>query len=266
MKKILLYILLPFFIGCLFFGCDIIAEDDRLIEVEVDIKKNVLLVEFTDQSCVNCPNAAKEIEKLKDRYNDTLVAVSMHASSRSYSLVTEDGNNYERYFETNKTGHPVAVIDGGRPSTDIAGWGGMVIQQLANESPVVIELVPSYNAENRELTINTTLAGLKDANFNFQLWLTEDGIVDYQKVSATEEDPNYVHNHVFRAAVNGTWGEGITLAEGEQKELSHKITLYEGTQVGEEKVGGWKPEHIHIIGFVFNNSTKEVYQAVEIKL
>ncbi len=41
----------------------------------------------------------------------------------------------------------------------------------------------------------------------------------------------YVHNHVFRAAVNGTWGEDVTVDEGEiAKEAVHIHTaLRSGT-------------------------------------
>ena len=255
MKKIF-YILFLVASIVFFNACDIIGEDNRFLELEqVEAKKNVLLVEFTDQSCVNCPRAAEEIARLKGIYGDTLVTVSMHASlTGNYTLITEDGNNYERYFETNKTGHPVAIIDGRDIETDIPSWGGLIRKQLSNESPVAIKIKSTLN--DTELSISSEITAFAESVLKYQLWLTEDSIVNYQKVSSSDWNYEYVHNHVFRAAVNGTWGESLVLSADEEKSLNHSFTLNDN----------WRPEKMHIIAFVFNDNTKEVFQVTEIKI
>lgn len=256
MKKIL-YILLPFLLLCFFQSCDVIGENDRLIEMEhVEAKKGVLLIDFTDQRCVNCPNAAEIIHDLKEIHGEALVTVSMHASQSTLPLVTADGNAYESYFEIDKLGHPTAVIDGGAPSIDRLSWGGIVLEQLKQDPSVAIELASSYDAESREVTILSTLTGLNSSSsFQYQLWLTEDGIVDFQQIHSGF-DMEYVHNHVFRAAVNGLWGENVPLEANQEKTLTHTFTLE----------NNWVPDNMHIVAFMFENNSKKVHQAIEIKL
>ena len=256
--KFLRYIIIAALTGLLLFRCDVIGEADREIFLEpVEIKKNVLLLDFTDQSCVNCPRAALEIKNLKSRYGDTLVAVSVHASPYAYSLVTESGNEYEKYFETDKLGHPAAVIDGKFRDTNIAGWGGIVINQLTISRPVSIEFDIEINRDSRELAISSTIMGIEEtSNLSFLLWITEDNIVDCQMISSATVDCEYVHNHVLRAVINGLWGENISIDKGEIETLN---TTY---IINEE----WNPENLYIVGFVFDRTTKEVFQVQEHKI
>ena len=57
----------------------------------------------------------------------------------------------------------------------------------------------------------------------------------------------YVHNHVLRTAVNGTWGEAIHLAAGEQKtqQLTQAIS------------SDWNAEKLSIVAFVYNDNGVE---------
>ena len=67
--------------------------------------------------------------------------------------------------------------------------------------------------------------------------------------SANQE---YVHNHVFRTAINGTWGEDFSINEGEKVER-------EFTQALEPT---WNKEQLSIVAFVYNDNG--VQQAVRI--
>ena len=64
MKRTLLYII---GVMLLFSACSTqIDEDQRLTYVKpAAVGKNVLLVDFTGQRCINCPTASLEIEKLQ---------------------------------------------------------------------------------------------------------------------------------------------------------------------------------------------------------
>jgi hypothetical protein len=67
---------------------------------------------------------------------------------------------------------------------------------------------------------------------------------------------NYEHNHLFRAAVNGVWGETFSLGAKEEKELKNSYTL-------DEK---WTADNISIVGFVFDAATDEVFDVKKINL
>ena len=58
-----------------------IGENERLEYVApAAVGKNVLLVDFTGQRCVNCPKANEEIESLQRQYGgDTVISVGMHS-------------------------------------------------------------------------------------------------------------------------------------------------------------------------------------------
>ena len=54
---------------------------------------------------------------------------------------------------------------------------------------------------------------------------------------------NYVHNHVFRGAVNGDWGEPFSLYEGEVQTLTWHYALS----------SSWVHSHVSVVAFVYND-------------
>ena len=75
------------------------------------------------------------------------------------------------------------------------------------------------------------------------------------QVSLQGGNPQYVHNHVFRDAINGTWGEEVSLALGEQKVLEYNDIVLDAA---------WKPENVSVVAFVYNDDG--VVQATQCKL
>lgn len=60
-------------------SCDNIAEDDRVLPVEINATDRVvLLTEFTGMGCVNCPEAASIASDLLDKFFDNFIVVAMH--------------------------------------------------------------------------------------------------------------------------------------------------------------------------------------------
>ena len=62
---------------------------------------------------------------------------------------------------------------------------------------------------------------------------------------------SYIHSHVFRTAVNGTWGEPFSIDEAARRDFSLTQTL--DTQ--------WDARHLAIVAFVYND--QGVQQAVK---
>ena len=103
----------------LFSACSTqIDEDQRLTYVKpAAVGKNVLLVDFTGQRCINCPTASHEIEKIQEQYSaDTVIAVGMHSgplgfrgNAKTVGLSTTTGDNY--YRQWNVEYQPQGVID-----------------------------------------------------------------------------------------------------------------------------------------------------------
>jgi hypothetical protein len=83
-----------------------------------------------------------------------------------------------------------------------------------------------------------------DTSGKLQLWLTEDSITAFQQMPDGTRNMEYVHMHVLRAAVNGTWGEPVSVAEGETfitKEYQFTVPQ------------DWKCDNLSVIAFVYND-------------
>ena len=242
-------------------GCDIIKEDDRLIPITSESVrgKKVLLVEFTDQNCKNCLNATAEISKLMERFSDTIVVASIHANPLPYPLRTREGNEYEQHFQAED--HPAGIIDGGAGEKNISHdpqvWGGFILERLKAEPAIGIDLAAVFDETSKKATIHVQVTGNKAlADVKLLLWVIESNIKQWQLMLDGTLNADYIHNHVFRSSVNGTWGESFSIGKEEKKDFNYSYTLN----------SDWKPENIEIVGFVYRSDTDETLNVQEISL
>lgn len=237
-------------IALLMASCSHIDEDEQLIYVKpAPVERSVLIEDFTGQRCVNCPNAAEEIDKLIEQYGeDAIIAVSIHSgplgfhtNSRFYGLSTDVGDNY--YNHWNLEYQPVGLIDRGTPA-EYTTWGTLIRQELQKTAPVGINITVTPG-DGSQFDIITMIQGI-DGNTQgkLQLWIVEDNITAFQMMPDGTRNDNYIHQHVFRAAVNGDWGEDVTVQEGYSISKDYTIT------VSDE----WKEENLSVIAFVYNDT------------
>lgn len=238
-----------------FTACSNIHENDRIRYVEPsEVKKHVLVEDFTGQSCVNCPRAAQEIAKLQEQYGEeNVIAVGIYGGDYGYSpvsqghkpwsLTTETGNSY--YTTWGVRAQPACMVDraGGAPFYNTAYLAAYVGALIQNEPPVMITNKVSYDAAKKTADISVTVSAIQDYNGKLQIWLVEDNIVDMQYMPDGSINNEYVHNHVFRASVNDKDGDIVIInKEGvTTKSLTYKID------------DAWKPENLSIVTFVFNS-------------
>ena len=243
-------------------SCDTVNEEDRLIYVKpASVARNVLIEDFTGQRCVNCPNATDEIEHLQLFYGaDTVIAVGIHSgpfakTSRGvpYSLYTEEGDEYFNYWSVES--QPKGVIDR-KGTSEYPTWSSLVREELSFTAPVSLSATTEYTDETRELRVVVNSEGI-DGNTtgNLQVWLIENGIVDFQYMPDGSVNREYTHNHVFRRSVNGTWGTAYNITEGQRRDDSFTCTLDDG----------WKPENMAVVVFVYNNAGVQQVIQVPVK-
>ncbi len=240
-------------------ACDAIDEADRLIEVEqVPAAKCVLIEDFTGQNCVNCPNAALEAIALQNQYGtDKVIVVSIHAGAFALAperggLKTELGEKYMNYWKVES--FPTGIIDRKSGLSEYSFWGNWVRQFIGTTAPADLSVQYEYDEKSRTLHLTTEVRGVETCSGKLQLWLVESNIVARQKMPDGSTNKTYLHQHVFRDAVNGDWGENLSVLKGEIKELTHQYTLPET----------WLPENISVIGFLYNDS--EVLQSTQTHL
>ena len=118
----------------------------------------------------------------------------------------------------------------------------------------MLEAECAYDEASRNVGIAVAADGLANITGSLQVWLVEDSVVSVQLLTGNVQDYEYIHNHVFRATVNGQMGEDISIIQGERVEREF---TYEISQ-------DWKPENMSVVAFVYNNTG--VLQTVKAKL
>lgn len=236
--------------AALLLACNNISEDERFIYVkQPDAKRAVLIEDFTGQRCINCPNAAEKIEQLKAEYGASVIAVGIHSGplavftkGRILGLRTEEGDTY--YDHWNIQEEPTGYINRTGAISTIDKWDALVREAIQKPTPVTLEAHVIFNETTREAYIQVTASSNTSLDAKLQLWLTESGITAQQAMPDGSNNPDYVHNHVFRTSLNGTWGTDLHLTEGDNviQECSY--------QVPEE----WNTNQLSVVAFIYDDS------------
>jgi len=243
------------------------------------VTKRVLLEDYTGHTCVNCPKAAKIAQGLKTTYGDRLVVLAIHAGGFAnptsggdftYDFRTDAGTAWDSFFGISNVGNPNGLVNRkGYPGNHIlspSAWGGAISTALAGEPELDLAISNQYNASTRQLSIEITTTFLSplDISLHLVVVLTESGIVKPQRnndatIGIVPVIPDYVHNHVLRAAITSTWGTQVTYAGSTYPAPVIKSFTYALNS-------GFVPENCEVVAFVYNSDTKEVLQAAEADL
>lgn len=240
-------------------SCSNIDEGDRLIYVKpAEVGRAILIEDFTGQRCINCPTGTEIINGIVDTYGeDNVIAVGIHSgplgfagNSKTVGLMTDTGNEYyTRWDKENKMGQPWVVFNRKTsPDSHYNNWAAMVGTIISEKANLSVKIDNAYDAATRTLTTTVGADGVNGTvNGKLQVWIVEDGVKALQMMPDGSANKEYVHNHVFRAAVNGTWGEDVTVKEGETTTKQYSYKLPEA----------WNADNIAIVAFVYNDGGVE---------
>lgn len=252
-------ILFAAFAVAAFSSCSNVDEDERYIYVKpAEIGRCVLIEDFTGQRCSNCPRATTTIESLQEQYGaENVIAVGIHSgplgfagNSRYLGLMTDTGNEY--YNFNNIPSQPYGVINRTTKSGNDSEWGTIVYNEIQKTAPVGITIANTYNAGSRTATIDVSMLGINAVSGKLQVWIVEDSITAPQILQDGTWNYEYLHNHVFREAVNGTWGEDVNIAEGATVAKQYSLTLNEK----------YVAANVSVVAFVYNdNGVQQVAKA-----
>lgn len=240
-------------------SCSNIDEGDRLIYVKpAEVGRAILIEDFTGQRCVNCPTGTEIINGIVDTYGeDNVIAVGIHSGPRGFAgnsktpgLMTDTGNEYyTRWDKENKMGQPWVVFNRKTsPDSHYNNWAAMVGTIISEKANLSVKIANAYDAAKRTLTTTVGAFGTNGTvNGKLQVWIVEDGVKALQMMPDGKPNKEYMHNHVFRAAVNGTWGEDVTVKEGETTTMKYSYKLPEA----------WNADNIAVVAFVYNDGGVE---------
>jgi len=271
-KNYVKYSILQILMLIIFAKCDQINDDERFIPYgNQNFENTVLLEDFTGVFCSNCPRAAATASVLKSALGEHLTVVSIHAGTfATDSFRTAAGYAYQQYFYLQNNAYPAGMIsrtkvNGNYINTNDAKWGNDILNRLKAKIPNIrITIEPDYNPTDSSFVVKSSiLAKVKPKNpLKLQLWLVESEIVSFQ----VGQGNNYVHNHVLRDAINGIWGEDISVNINEASDyISEKYFLSKLKTNTSPKNSG-KPENMVVVGFIYDSATMEVIDVKEIPL
>ena len=241
------------------------VEVDSLWDAPIEpVESRVLIEDHTGQKCPNCPDAARLIHTFQLSYGDRIVPVAIHSQMQGImepaGLGNELGNTYYNYWKIDfKPAGLINRLDGGDGRVlNKTIWDLAVSYALSMETPLDIRVKARQQDDDPtkadvDVKVICTREG-QSASGKLQVWITEDGIIAEQD-DMGKHIADYEHNHVLRAAVNGDWGEPVSVSGlADAREFSYTATLKPE----------WKAENLSIVAFVYNDDG--VVQVVSRKL
>ncbi len=231
-------------------SCDNIAESDRLVYVKpADVKKNILIEDFTGQTCRNCPETTDIIHQLQQTYGDSaVIAVGIYSgpfgkrtNGALLPLTTKDGDEY--YTATGIQQQPSVFVDRLTITSDNSVLTTLVNSSISNEARALLSATPAYDAATGKASVKVSVESLSDVqNALFNVWVIEDSIVSPQIMPTGKTNTSYLHNHVFRTHLTAPMeGETTTLTKGQPVSRTYDVTV---------DASAWKADRLSYVIFV----------------
>lgn len=242
--------------------------------------RKILIEDFTGHHCGNCPDAARIAVALHDVYCEHIVTIAVHMGffaetesnidgSYAYDFNTTMGAELDEHFNIDPTGLPAGMINRTELNSEIIvgrnKWGSAVEALVSIAPDMHIGISNSYNSATRTVSTEVTSEFLNNlaGTYNLVVVLTEDSIINWQKdyslPSGQQDVSDYVHRHVLRQSLNGTWGEEIasgSVSSGSSFTNSFSITL----------PAEWDESHCAIVAYVRETTSHEIVQVEESKI
>lgn len=242
------------------------------------IVRKVLLEDFTGHTCVNCPKAHREADRLLGIYGSKLIVLDIHAGQFAYpqgGFYTADFQNpistgIATDFAIINLPFPTGMVNrhlnstGSNYDLDYALWEANIDTMLNRAPDAGIKLSNSFSSTDSTMSSSITVTIVNNYSNHLQLavYFVEDSIIAYQKdnsINPPFDVPNYVHKHMLRGSFNGTYGEdlGGNLSAGQLINKSYSTKLIPASA---------NPSHVSICAVLTDVSTKQVVQVEETKL
>jgi len=265
--------------------------------IALSVQRNVLIEDFTGHNCQFCPIAATVAHELHVAHPDRVFVSSIHASDIGLSgfqaVKKTPPNEYPVDF-TNTNGLALGKFFGNMASSGFSGnpavgcsriqleGGGEIYypsgnlssetaKALSDEPKVSIRSHLNYYTSTKGAFLHTAI-NILDANLSAQnlatvVVLQQDSLIAPQNV-LTVWQPDYVHRDIHLQHLNAsTWG--VTLSEEFKQENDTYFFDYSfvvPNALNIEGNGVYQPENMHILVYVYDKTTYEIYHVVRNKI
>ncbi len=234
--------------------------------------RSVLIEDFTGHKCNNCPKASDEIKTIQGlEFGNRVYAVGIHVTQffagpdANYpaDFRTSIGNEYETFFSLSTL--PSGMVSrsdyttgGSSHLKNFSAWASEAFVLTAELAKFEILPTLSYNEADRRLTVNAEVPVLDEytGNLNFMVMITENDIVSPQKMPDGTRNENYVHQHVLRGGLDGSWGKSISTGTA----LIGDTLMYSGSAILDT---AWNKDNLYALMFIYDADNQEIWQVTE---
>ncbi len=240
-------------------------------------KKAILIEEFTGVKCTNCPDGAKAIKAMEEKYGAIIVPIAIHnsdyfsepLSENNYDFRTEVGDKIFGIHSSSSIPKPAASFnrvlfaDEEEIPVGPSSWQSSLETELKKQNVTFLDMITEYNNDTRKLEITVTISPTIDlkGDFNLSVAITESNIIDAQTMPDGSINDDYEFDNVLRDMITPFDGTfiGSDLQKDDKIVKSFSYNLPESGDL-------WIPENINIIAFITGgekDSTKPVLNAVK---
>lgn len=264
---------------------DYVANEWPQFTANSNTNRNILIEDFTGHQCVFCPAAADLAHAIHEANPSRVFTASIHAgptgigdfqvvSPPQYPVdfTNEQGLEIGTYFGNNDggfIGNPRGTINrfnNGFIFQSPNSWTSMVNMMLSeNILKVNIQSALNYYPQTKGAFLHVEVEKL-DQNLTNELgivsYLIEDSLVGDQKMSDNSHNSSYVHRDIHRGNLNNqAFGRALT-----SDDLTNgKYYVNYSFVVPNQLDGNFNAENMHVLIYVYDRVTWEIYQVIKQK-
>jgi len=265
---------------------DYLANEWPEFTPNTNTKRSFLIEDYTGHTCTYCPAAAELAHSLHMSNPTRVFTTSIHSgktgidpfqqiSPPNYPLdfTNPQGVEIGIYFGTNDggfQGNPSGTINRvtiGNIFQNPNSWTSILNTMLSeNNLRINMQSDLNYYAETKGAFLHVEVEKLNQSLTNelgIVAYIIEDSLVGDQKMSDNSHNENYIHRDIHRGNLNnqafGRILENSDLIDG-------KYYLNYSFVVPNQLDGNYNASNMHILVYVYDRSTWEIYQVIKQKI
>jgi hypothetical protein len=265
---------------------DYVANEWPTFMANTNVNRNVLIEDFTGHKCIFCPAAAELAHQLQLANPGRVFVASIHSGvdgigdfqsvDAEYTLdfTNPDGLAIGSWFGLNDpgfVGNPRGPINrvniGGNIFQGPGQWSSMTSTLLTeNNLRVNLQSKLNYFPSTKGAFLHVEIDKI-DQTLTNDLGITgyiiEDSLVGDQKMSDNTHNHNYTHRDIHRKNLACMpFGRQLTPADLNNGKYYVNYSFVVPNQLD----GGFNTENMHVLVYVYDMVTKEIYQVIKQKI
>jgi hypothetical protein len=265
---------------------DYVANEWPTFATNTNTDRNILIEDFTGHKCIFCPAAADLAHQLHMANPGRVFTTSIHAGvdgigdfqsvDAEYTLdfTNPDGLFIGTWFGQNDPGFvgnprgPISRVNVGGNIFQGPGQWSSITSTLLSENNLRVNLQShlNYYPSTKGAFLHVEVDKIDPTLTNelgIVAYLLEDSLVGDQKMSDNSHNHNYVHRDIHRKNLNNMpFGRQLTAADLNNGKYYVNYSFLVPNQLD----GAFNAENMHVLVYVYDMTTLEIYQVIKQKI